>query len=293
MPDEHPAFLGAGREHPEQHALEHQVRLVGQDLPVLERPRLGLVRVADRVLRRRDLRRDQFPLPPGGEPGAAHAAQPAVGQRRGDLAGVHLAGEHGAQDPVMFRRRGVRIVGPPPGPGRGGRCRSVRRSAVTRRGDQGVHPGQRHRGLVDHGGRRGVAPADAGPLDQLDVGVRPVTFPDLFEPVIGAPQPAGQVVADAQHDPFRRRGPEVRIERDQPLDLVQRPVHLAGQRHQFLAGQPADPFLDGLQGRDQARPGEFAGPRLDAGHRGRDVRHGPLQSARLRSAPLRSGPRRT
>ena len=130
VPDEHPAFLGPGREHPEQHALQHQVRLVGQDLPVLERPRLGLVGVADRVLRRRGLRRDQLPLPAGREPGAAHAAQPDVGQGRGDLPGVQGAGEHVAQHPVVLRRRGVRVVGPPPVTGLDG----PRRVAPRRRG---------------------------------------------------------------------------------------------------------------------------------------------------------------
>ena len=72
-------------------------------------------------------------------------------------------------------------------------------------------------------------------------------------------------MADPELDLLRRVGAEVRVERDQPLDLVQRPVHLAGQRHELLAGQPADPFLDRVQRRDQARAGELARPRLDAG----------------------------
>ena len=266
------------------------MRLVGQDLPVLERPWLGLIGVADRVLRRGDLGRDQLPLPAGGEPGAAHAAQPAFGQHRGDLAGRQGAGQHVAQHPVVLRRRGVRVVGPPPGARHG---HHVRRGLVTRRGDEGVGPGQRGRDLVDGDRRAGVAPAQAGALGELDVGVAPVPLPGLGDAVFRAAQPARQVVADAQLDPLRRGGPEVRVERDQPLDLVQRPVHLVGQRHQFLAGQPADPFLDGVQGRDQARPGELPGPRLDAGHARRDVRHRRLQSARRRSAQLRSGPRRT
>ena len=60
-----------------------------------------------------------------------------------------------APRPVASRRRGPRRSGRPPRPACTG-------------------------SLVDGGGGRGVAPADAGPLDQLDVGVRPVPFPDLL-----------------------------------------------------------------------------------------------------------------
>ena len=67
VPDEHPAFLRPDREHPEQHALQHQVRLLGQDLPVLEGPRLRLVGVADDVLRRRPPA--PRPDPTSGRPG--------------------------------------------------------------------------------------------------------------------------------------------------------------------------------------------------------------------------------
>ena len=58
VPDEHPALLGAHDGHAEQQPLQHQVRLGGQDLPVLERARLGLVGVADGVL---DARRAAMP----------------------------------------------------------------------------------------------------------------------------------------------------------------------------------------------------------------------------------------
>ena len=65
----------------------------------------------------------------------------------------------------------------------------------------------------------------------------------------------------------------MRVEGDQPLDLIQRPVHVPGQRHQFLARQPADPLLDRVQRRDQARAGELARPGLDAGHALAGCRH--------------------
>ena len=100
---------------------------------------------------------------------------------------------------------------------------------------------------------------------------------------IAALQPARQVVADVQFDPGGRLGAEVRVERDQPFDLIEGPPHVPGQRHQFLAWQPAEPLLDGVQRRDQAGPGELPGPGLDAGDPRGDVRH-----ERLRCVPRRT-----
>ncbi len=295
MPDEHPAFLGADRDHPEQQPLQHQVRLLGEDLPVLERARLGFVGVADRVLRLSGLRRDQLPLTAGGEPGPAHAAQPGVLQRGGDPPGVQFPGQHRTQHPVAFLARRVGIVRPrrlcwpggrrlgPAGPrpvlARGGAppeppacsfvtgpwpcwpavgpCRADHRAQVC------LWAG---RALVDRDRGCHVAPADAGHLGDLHVGVAAVPVPQFRDPPVRALQPAGQVVAGVQLHLHRRPGAEVRVERDQPLDLVQRAADVTGQRYQFLARQPADPFLDRLQRRDQAGAGELARPRLDTRH---------------------------
>ena len=148
VPDEHPAFFGADREHAEQHALEHQVRLGGEDVPVLERAWLGLIGVADDVRGRCLLSRHQVPLAAGREPGAAHAAQPAVLQRGDDLAAVQLVGQHRLDDAVAVLGRGVRIVGPSGGGRvRGGRgvvavrVRPVRRRRFLRRRHRGVRLG--------------------------------------------------------------------------------------------------------------------------------------------------------
>ena len=265
--DEHPAFFGADREHAEQHALEHQVRLGGEDVPVFERAGLGLVGVADHILGRRVLRRHQVPLAAGREPGAAHAAQPAVLERSDDLTGIQVAGQHRCEDPIAVLSHRVRIVRPSSAAvGGTGRCGvvAVRGRRFLRDRHRRVRRVHRDRRLVHRAGRRDVAPAEAGSLDELDVGVGAVALLEPRDPLVRAAQPAGQVVADPQLDPLRRVGAEVRVERDQPLDLVQRPVHVAGQRHELLAGQPADPFLDRVQRRDQARAGELASPGLDA-----------------------------
>ena len=148
VPDEDPSLAAAGREHPEHQALEHEVRLLGQDLAVLEGARLGLVGVADRVLRLGLLLRDQLPLRAGREPGAAHAAQLRLLQLGDQVAGVELAREGGAQHAVVARVGVVRIVGPlhvacaaarppsrPRAPGRSARCttpRAARRSGPSR-----------------------------------------------------------------------------------------------------------------------------------------------------------------
>src|SRR4029079_6392154 len=87
----------------------------------------------------------------------------------------------------------------------------------------------------------------------------------LADALGGAMEPAGEVVADGELHGLRRRRAEVRVERDHALDLVQRPAHVARQRDELLARQPADALLDRREGRDQARARELPRPRLGAG----------------------------
>ena len=94
-------------EHPEHEALEHEVRLLGEDLAVLEGAGLGLVRVADRVLGRGLLLRDQLPLRSRREARAAHAAQAGL---------LELLDQRG---PCRARRRAPRAA-------RGSRARRAR-----------------------------------------------------------------------------------------------------------------------------------------------------------------------
>src|ERR1700761_7699067 len=137
--------------------------------------------------------------------------------------------------------------------------------------------------LVD-GARGGdVAAAETRSLGNLGVAVHPVPGPDRVDAIIGAAEPAGQVVTEAYLGLLRWLGAEVRIERDEPLDLVQRTAHIARQRDQLLAGQPAGPFLDGVQRRDQAGPGELARPGLDAGDAGLGLSHRRGRSGRHRT----------
>jgi hypothetical protein len=75
VPNEDPALVAAAHCHPEQQALQHDVRLLGHDLAILERAGLGLVGVADRVLRRRVLRGHELPLRARREARAAHPAE--------------------------------------------------------------------------------------------------------------------------------------------------------------------------------------------------------------------------
>ena len=100
--DEDPALLRAGHEHPEHHPLQDEMGLLGQDLTVLERPGLGLVGVADRVLRLGLLAGDDLPLLAGREAGAAHAPQARVLQRGDDRLRAQVAGERAAQEPVAL-----------------------------------------------------------------------------------------------------------------------------------------------------------------------------------------------
>ena len=79
-----------------------------------------------------------------------------------------------------------------------------------------------------------------------------------------AREPAREVAADRDLELLGRRGPEVRVERDQPLDLVQRPAPVARELHELRARQPAVLALDRRQRRDQRWAGELAGAGLDA-----------------------------
>src|SRR5690606_5694874 len=92
-------------------------------------------------------------------------------------------------------------------------------------------------------------------------------------------EPAGEVVAGVHRDLGRGVGAEVRVERDEALDLVEGPARLARERLQLLARQPPQPRLDRVQLRDQARSRELPGPRLDAWHLRR--RHQPGSDRRL------------
>ena len=210
---------------------------------------------------------------PVGKPAPPMPAQLGVLQRRDDLLGAQVAGERAAEDAVVLVVVGVRVV-------RAALVRAAQRlglaalAAASRR-DRRLGLVDRQRPLVDGRGRRDVAPPEAGDLDDLDLDVVAVPLLRLADAVVGAVQPAREVVADGELDRLRRRRAEVRIERDHALDLVQRPAHVARQRDELLARQPADAPLDRGEGRDQARARELARPRLGAGIARLDPQAGP------------------
>src|SRR6188472_622807 len=237
--------------------------LLGEDQAVLEGPRLGLVGVADRVLRLGLLAGDDLPLLARREAGTAHAPQARVLQRGDDRLRAQVAGERAAQEPVAF------------GPGLVGVVRAALAVATQRLGllvlagsgggDGGAGLGERQRTLVDRRGRGDIAAPQARDLDDLDLDVLAVRRPRLADPLVRAVQPACQVVAHRELNGLRWRLAEVRIERDHPFDLIQRPARVARERHELLAREPPAAALDGGQRRDQAGTRELAGPRLSAG----------------------------
>src|SRR6185312_16054215 len=248
---------------------------------------LGLVGVADRVGDAAG-RADEAPLLSGREAGATHATQVGVPEGADDVVGVEVAGEQRPQRRVPLGDSGagrVRVVGPRLGPGR--------RDEFLHRGRSGgldeiVDTGHRDRSFVDGRGGSDVAAAEAGHLDQLYLGVLTVRGAQVGQPGFALAQPAGQVVADVQGDPRRRSGTEVRVERDQSFDLVQGPADVARELFQLFAGQPAEPFLDGVESRDQGRAGELPGSGLDPGHAAGPGTGGPLRADRHAGTPSAS-----
>ena len=210
--------------------------------------------------------RHQPPLLPGREPGAAHPAQLGVLQRRHDGVRVELARQQRAQRGVPLghaRSRRVGVVRPRLGALVRGSGADLARPGS---GDERLGVPDGRGPFVDGDRGRDVAPAQAGHLHQLDVGVLAVARAQLGQPGVAVAQEAGQVVADVQRHLRRRLGAEVRVERDQALDLVERAARVAGQLLQLLAGQPAQPGLDRVERRDQRRARELPGPPLHPGH---------------------------
>ena len=138
---------------------------------------------------------------------------------------------------------------------------SVARSAL----DGSPELGDADRALLHGGGGRDVTAADARHLADLDLHVVAVAGVDLRDLLVGAVQPARQVAADGDLHPGRRRDAEVGIERDEPLDLIQRAAGLTAEAHELLARQPAVLALDDVQRRDEARTVELPGAGLPPG----------------------------
>ena len=195
--DEHPALLGADREHPRQHPLDHQVRLLGQDLAVLERAGLGLVGVADDVLGLGPLAGDHLPLGARGESGAPHSPQPRFPERPDRVlehpAHAHQSGFLDHLDRLVTaqlsgdqpaHQRVARQIGSAAygsfGHDRGGvfaRAGGSSPSSACCTASRNL--GGPHRPLLDGRGRGDVAPPDARNLADLDLDAVAVALVDL------------------------------------------------------------------------------------------------------------------
>ncbi len=116
---EEKAVLGAHIEKPKAcrdregrdgHALEHQIQVVREELPVLERAGLALVGVAHDVAERVGRLRARRPLRAGGEPGASSTTQAASG----DFGERVVAAAAGSRRNGVSRRDGRREQEVPP-----------------------------------------------------------------------------------------------------------------------------------------------------------------------------------
>ncbi len=91
------ADAGTHRVAGDRHALDHHVRVVAQDVAVLERPGLAFVRIADDVLLTGKLPRHEAPLEPRRKARPAAPAQRRLLQFGDDRIGRHVALENLAQ----------------------------------------------------------------------------------------------------------------------------------------------------------------------------------------------------
>jgi hypothetical protein len=88
----------------DDHALDHRVRVVAQQIAVLAGAGLAFVGIAHDVLRAGELARHERPLEPGGEAGAAAAAQARFLQVVDQLGRVELLLQDGFQRGVAVAR---------------------------------------------------------------------------------------------------------------------------------------------------------------------------------------------
>src|SRR5262249_6570080 len=100
VPDVNPAVTRAGNKPGQHHALDYQVRCAAEQLAVLERARLALVRIADDVLDVRWFSADERPLQVRAKAGPAHTAQVGYLQRVEDTIGVEGLVLHLSQEPL-------------------------------------------------------------------------------------------------------------------------------------------------------------------------------------------------
>ena len=249
---------------PEQEALDHEMGLLGHDLTVLEGAGLGLVRIADRVMR-------------GRPPGAATSSHlrpvgnpaPPIPRRPESFTATRISSV--VSSPASRRRSDAIALLAQPRRGRSARsgraasrgaAAAARRSAAASTSSLGLS--ERRRLLVDRRPpeRRHSAPGTTP---------RAARHPRPRRSARAARRSARRSRAASTTGRGRPRAAPCAadrsgsgVERDQALDLVQRPPHLLRQPHQLLARQPAVLALDRDERRDEAGAGELPGAGLGA-----------------------------
>ena len=262
------AFLGADGAGGDGHALDQQVRPLGEQHPVLERAGLAFVGVADDEAPFGLAAGGEAPLAAGDETGAAATAQAAFLDRSDDLgrSDAHRLVEAG----ILRHRTEQRLAGMADvvvdhavgALARRGRREARNRdllrilAALQRVGDVarllrrqlGDHD------VVDHRCRRLVAHADArcvferegavlGGLADLDAERRLELLHDLLE----ASEAVDDVVAQPDGDAALRRQREEGVEARHAFDLNPRQAGRLGDRLHGLRRNPAIAVLDRVQ----------------------------------------------
>ena len=257
-------MLAPGRVRGDRHRLDDRERVALHDHPVLERSGLGLVGVADQVVRAARLVGDGVPLAAHRERGAAaahevgvdHLADHAVGTQL-DRAAQRLVAAVGAVVVEALRVDRPDACEQPQAAlaelrRRGRRRRRRRRAAEDRPQPVGVHGRQLAlqrlvAGVGQHRRRRAVALAQAraaqprGPVD------RHALRAELRDQLLGAGAAARDVVAHVHHARRPLVDREQRVERGHAVDVGGRHGQAARDVVQPAGADPARALVQRVQ----------------------------------------------
>jgi len=242
------AFIRAGDETGEDHALGDEMREMTEDETVFDGAGLAFVGIADDVFDWAGLFADEIPLHPGGKAGAAHAAKLGIFECGED--GVEIGGGDEFAEGAVFFVVGIRV-------GAAADARSLRMIGTqlfTASGAAGklfdlIGGGGVEDGVVDGDSGRTIAAAEAADALDLELpragaGEAAGEFGAKFA---GAVETATHVGADQDFGVGGRREMEVRIETSDAVELVERSLRAVGKRFEFGLRQIAATRLDGSQ----------------------------------------------